>query len=151
MGIPAVTVDRSSTSRPAKPPPAGTSTLCDLPPATTVATLVGLVGVPCGGFTSRKRTWPATGATRPKIGARVTLPARLTVLARSCRLGFTVVIVVPRGASPGLSVFAPAESHATARPETAARPQRPSTTRRPTPALTATPPGPPPGITRQDP
>src|SRR6266545_522069 len=52
IGIPAVTVVRSSTSRPANTDPAGTSTLEDFPPATTVATRVGLVGVPCTGLTS---------------------------------------------------------------------------------------------------
>src|SRR2546423_3907545 len=53
IGVPAGTVERSSTSRPANTAPAGTSTVEVLPPATTVATLVGLVGVLCGGFTSR--------------------------------------------------------------------------------------------------
>jgi hypothetical protein len=53
IGIPVVTVDRSSTSRPAKTAPAGTSTWFGLPLAQTVATLVGRVGVRAGGRTSR--------------------------------------------------------------------------------------------------
>src|SRR2546423_9171488 len=69
----------------------------------------------------------------PNTGLIVTLPFRLTVLARSWWLGLTVVIVVPRGASPGVSAFAPAAPHADSAASTAASPPSRNSSRPRTP------------------
>jgi hypothetical protein len=120
--MPAVTVARSSTRRPPNVAPAGTSTLVGLPSSQTVAIRVGLVGVPVDSGTVQYRTSPATGATMPNSGFIVTLPVRLTLLDRSCRVGLAVVCTVPRGASPGSSGSAPVDVHAAAVSTTAASP-----------------------------
>ena len=73
-----------------------------LPSAHTEPTRVGLVGVLFGASTSRYRICPAIGATSPNTGFIVTLPVRLTELVRSCLVGVTVVITVPRSARSGL-------------------------------------------------
>src|SRR3954451_9788144 len=117
--MPAVTFERSSTSRPENTAPAGTSTAVALPPAQMLATLVGLVGVVVGALTSRYRTSPSIGATSPNVGPSVTLPLRLTLLVRSWRVGLAVVPAVPRSASPGGGCWLfPDDVHPASRPST---------------------------------